>query len=63
MGFYPADKIGAEQLPLPVYVNGKLPPCPTMAPAVGEHTDEVLSRVLGKSAADVEKLRKDGVLG
>jgi len=34
-----------------------------MAPEVGQHTDEVLSRVLGKSAADLEKLRKDGVFG
>ena len=63
MGFYPADKLGAEQLPLPVFVNGERPPCPTMAPEVGQHTDEVLARLLGKSASEIEKLHKSGVLG
>ena len=63
MGFYPVDQLGCEQLPLPVFVNGERPPCPTMAPEVGQHTDEVLSRVLGKSAAELEKLHKSGILG
>ena len=63
MGFYPIDKLGCEQLPLPVFVNGQKPPCPTMAPEVGQHTDEVLGRVLGKSASELEKLRKSGVFG
>jgi crotonobetainyl-CoA:carnitine CoA-transferase CaiB-like acyl-CoA transferase len=34
-----------------------------MAPEVGQHTDEVLSRVLGKSAAELAKLHESGVLG
>ena len=63
MGFYPKEKLGAEQLPLPIFVNGERPPCPTMAPELGQHTDEVLSRVLGMSAARVAELRKAGVLG
>ena len=36
---------------------------PTMAPTVGEHTHEVLEKVLGKTDADIAKLRTDGVLG
>ena len=31
MDFYLAD-VRREQLPLPAYVNGELPPCPTMRP-------------------------------
>ncbi|GIS98406.1 MAG: hypothetical protein CM1200mP26_01190 [Acidimicrobiales bacterium] len=30
--FYRIDDVGAEQLPLPVYIEGQLPPTPTMAP-------------------------------
>ena len=63
MDFYPSDQLGCEQLPLPVYVNGERPPVPSKAPEVGQHTDEVLSRVLGKSASELEKLRKSGVFG
>jgi benzylsuccinate CoA-transferase BbsF subunit len=32
------------------------------APALGQHTDEVLRRMLGLEAAEIEQLRKDGVL-
>ena len=32
------------------------------APCVGEHTEEVLSRLLGLSAADVAQLREEGVV-
>jgi crotonobetainyl-CoA:carnitine CoA-transferase CaiB-like acyl-CoA transferase len=63
MGFLPIEAVGCEQLPLPVFVGGKKLPVPTMAPTVGEHTDQVLSDVLGKDAAEIERLRKDGVFG
>ena len=63
MGFYPTEALGCEQLPLPVYVNGSLPPVPTKAPEVGENTDAVLADVLGKSEADIAKLREAGALG
>ena len=63
MDFIPIDKVGCEQLPLPVFVNGNPLPHPTMAPKVGEQTDQVLSEVLGKDAETLEKLRKDGVFG
>jgi len=63
MGFLPIEAVGCEQLPLPVFVNGKRLPVPTMAPTVGEHTDEVLANVLGKTEADITKLRSEGVFG
>jgi crotonobetainyl-CoA:carnitine CoA-transferase CaiB-like acyl-CoA transferase len=31
-------------------------------PMLGQHTDEVLTEVLGKSAADIEKLKADGTV-
>ena len=31
-------------------------------PLLGEHTEEVLGRLLGYSAAEIERLRKDGVV-
>ena len=63
MGFYPTEKVGCEQLPLPVYVDGALPPCPTKAPELGENTDQVLASVLGKSSDEIAKLREGGALG
>ena len=63
MGFLPIDAVGCEQLPLPVFVNGKKLPTPTMAPTVGEHTDDVIGSVLGKSAEEVKKLREQGAFG
>ena len=63
MGFYPADVLGCEQMPLPAYVNGELPPCPTKAPEVGENTDQVMAEVLGKSADEITALRDGGAFG
>ena len=63
MGFLPIEAVGCEQLPLPVFVNGGKLPVPTMAPEVGENTDEVMGNVLGKSDAEIAKLREDGAFG
>lgn len=63
MGFYPTDKVGCEQLPLPVYVNGELAPCPTMAPTLGEHNDDVMADVLGKSPDEIAALKDAGAFG
>lgn len=63
MGFYPTEKLGCEQLPLPVFVNGEPLPCPTKAPTQGENTDEVMARVLGKSEGEIARLRDSGVFG
>ncbi|MBW2267358.1 MAG: CoA transferase [Deltaproteobacteria bacterium] len=63
MGFLPIDAVGCEQLPLPVFVNHQPLPVPSMAPTAGQHTEEVLSKVLGKDAATIAKLREGGVFG
>jgi len=63
MNFLPIEAVGCEQLPLPVFVGGKPLPVPTMAPTVGQNTEEVMAEVLGKSEADISKLREDGAFG
>ncbi len=63
IGFYPAEAVGCEQLPLPVYVNGRTPPVPTMAPTVGEHTEQVMASVLGLDAEAIAELRAAGAFG
>ena len=63
MGFLPIDAVGCEQLPLPVFVNGKKLPTPSMAPEVGQHTEEVLGEVLKKDPATLKKLRECGAFG
>jgi crotonobetainyl-CoA:carnitine CoA-transferase CaiB-like acyl-CoA transferase len=50
-------------LPFPVKLVGEELPSPAKAPSVGEHTDAVLSRVLGYDAAKIAKLRDSGALG
>ena len=63
MGFLPIEAVGCEQLPLPVFINGEKLPTPSMAPEVGEHTEEVLGEVLDKDPASLKKLREDGAFG
>ncbi|MEZ5243731.1 MAG: CaiB/BaiF CoA-transferase family protein [Acidimicrobiales bacterium] len=63
MGFYPTEAVGCEQLPLPVYVNGSLPPTPTMAPTVGQHNEDVMATVLGKSPEEIAALKESGAFG
>ena len=60
--FYGIEAVGAEQLPLPIYLEGELPPTPTMAPRVGEQTDEVLAE-LGLSPERIAELRASGAVG
>jgi len=63
MDFLPIDAVGCEQLPLPVFVNGDALAVPTLAPTVGQHTDEVMAEVLDKDEAAVAKLRDGGAFG
>ena len=60
IGFLPAEDMGCEQLPLPVFVDGDKPPTPTKAPTVGQHTDEVMAQVLGLEADRIASLRAGG---
>jgi crotonobetainyl-CoA:carnitine CoA-transferase CaiB-like acyl-CoA transferase len=63
LGWIPASRLGADELPMPVKVVGAQLPTPTRAPTVGQHTDEVLAEVLGKSADQIAALRATGALG
>ena len=63
IGFLPVEDVGCEQLPLPVYVDGKMPPTPSMAPTVGQHTEEVMAQVLGLGADEIAGLRTEGAFG
>src|ERR1700726_1492277 len=43
----PAPRLGADEMPPPVKLAGEELPLPTRAPTVGQHTDEILTDVLG----------------
>jgi crotonobetainyl-CoA:carnitine CoA-transferase CaiB-like acyl-CoA transferase len=47
----------------PFHIAGAPEPAPTMPPALGQHTDEVLGQLLGLDAAELERLRRQGVIG
>lgn len=59
----PASRLGADELPFPLKLEGESLPEPTRAPTVGEHTDEVLADVLGYDADRLAALRESGALG
>ena len=59
----PAATHGADQLPFPVKLQGESLPKPWHAPTVGEHTDQVLSDVLGYTSDKIQQLRTSGALG
>ena len=64
LGWLPREVLGAEQLPLPVRLVGQDGwRVPGRAPTVGEHTTEVLTRVLGYDEARLEALRAAGAFG
>jgi crotonobetainyl-CoA:carnitine CoA-transferase CaiB-like acyl-CoA transferase len=64
MPWQPASRLIADQLPFPVRVVGERPPAAARpAPALGEHTDEVLADVLGYDSATLDRLRSDGAFG
>ena len=56
------EQAGYEQLLFPVHVEGEAPPVPATAPTVGQHTAEVLRRVLGYTDDHIETLRAAGAI-
>jgi len=58
----PADVLGCEQLPTPLKFDVELP-VPTMAPTLGQHTDDVLRGVLGYDDETIAARRKSGAFG
>jgi crotonobetainyl-CoA:carnitine CoA-transferase CaiB-like acyl-CoA transferase len=64
MPWQTADRLVADQLPFPARVAGEQPPAAARpAPALGEHTEEVLVEVLGYDSATLDRLRSGGVFG
>jgi crotonobetainyl-CoA:carnitine CoA-transferase CaiB-like acyl-CoA transferase len=59
----PRSRVGTEQVPTPIKVVDEEHPAPTMAPTLGEHTDDVLRDVLGYDDARIATLREQGALG
>jgi crotonobetainyl-CoA:carnitine CoA-transferase CaiB-like acyl-CoA transferase len=57
------DRLGADELPIPIKVLDDEQPVPEHAPTVGQHTDDVLARVLGYDDARLASLREAGALG
>jgi crotonobetainyl-CoA:carnitine CoA-transferase CaiB-like acyl-CoA transferase len=63
LGWIPADRLGADELPIPIkIVDGQLA-WPEKAPELGQHTDSVLADVLGYDATRIESLRRAGAFG
>ncbi len=56
------DRLDCEQLPFPVKLLGEELPIPEKAPTPGQHSDEVLSEVLGYDADRIAALREAGAL-
>jgi crotonobetainyl-CoA:carnitine CoA-transferase CaiB-like acyl-CoA transferase len=63
MPWLPKERLGADQLPSPIKLVGEELPMPERAPAVGQHTEQVLTDVLGYDEGRVAALRAAGALG
>lgn len=64
LGWIPKERLGADELPFPVkVVEGAEVPTPTHAPDVGQHTDEVMTQVLGYDEERLRALREAGAFG
>lgn len=57
------DRHGADMLPFPVRFEGEILPEPGKAPVVGEHSEDVLAKVLGYDAERIARLKASGALG
>ena len=54
------EQTGIEQLMFPLHIDGEVAPVPTQAPTVGQHSEDVLRRVLGYDDARIATLREAG---
>ena len=57
------EDAGADMLLFPLHIEGEKLPVPSKAPEVGEHTEQVLRRVLGYDEAKLAALREADALG
>ncbi|HEU5033863.1 MAG TPA: CoA transferase [Mycobacteriales bacterium] len=63
LGWIPAARLGADQLPHPVKFVGEQLPEPARAPETGEHSYEVLRAVCDYDDERIAQLRAAGALG
>jgi crotonobetainyl-CoA:carnitine CoA-transferase CaiB-like acyl-CoA transferase len=63
LGWLPRERLGAEQLALPLKLIGEQLPVPAKAPTVGEHTDGVLRDILGYDEGAIAARREEGAFG
>jgi crotonobetainyl-CoA:carnitine CoA-transferase CaiB-like acyl-CoA transferase len=63
LGWIPADRLGADEMPIPIKVVGGELAWPEKAPELGQHTDAVLADVLGYDEARIATLRSEGAFG
>ena len=59
----PREQVGCEQLPTPLKFADVELPAPTMAPTLGQHTDDVLREVLGYDDDTLAGKRSAGAFG
>jgi crotonobetainyl-CoA:carnitine CoA-transferase CaiB-like acyl-CoA transferase len=59
----PAAELGADMLSTPIKLAEEQLPIPSKAPTVGQHTDAVLTQLLGYDDERVAALRATGALG
>ena len=53
---------GARMIRSPLSVDGHYLPIKRPPPTLGQHTDEILTDLLGMNQTDIERLKKDGVV-
>lgn len=58
-----SEQAGYEQLLFPLHVEGEDAPVPTLAPTAGQHTEDVLRRVLAFDDTQISALRASGAIG
>jgi crotonobetainyl-CoA:carnitine CoA-transferase CaiB-like acyl-CoA transferase len=63
LGWIPASRLGADELPIPIKVVGGALAWPEKAPELGQHTEAVLADVLGYDRGRIDSLRRDGAFG
>ncbi|HEX3796399.1 MAG TPA: CoA transferase [Acidimicrobiales bacterium] len=59
----PASEMGNDQLFTPLHFIGEDLPKPTKAPTVGQHTEDVLTSVLGYDESRIRQAREAGAFG
>lgn len=57
-----ASIFGADMVPNPVRIDGEVMAASRRAPSIGQHTDEVLTTILGYEEQHINRLRHEGAI-